>query len=295
MLMLIRLLIVFFCITANAKEQIRILWPFSPGPGYSSLLRTIEYANESQSKYEFIPEIKQGAGGTVAALYSLQHENTLFVMSTSSFLTKPVLTPEGSHSVSNYQPVYILVLTQPLVVVSKKYSLRELLEKDKPTIAIAAPGGISDFVAQTLTKGNVETIAYRTFTESKIAAAGGHTDAGVTTISEVLSLVNDGKLSILGITGVNGSSTFKSKNISGLENLVNDNVIFAPKTFQLDKLKELNRILNIAGNHIDVQYPLLDDNPTFVMYDWNQTVRWYKNQQLFWSNYLNTNYINRVN
>lgn len=275
-------LLAFALASAMTKaETIKILWPFSPSPGYSSLLRIIDHANTAQTKYEFVPDIKQGAGGTVAALHSLQNENTLFIMSTSSFITKPIVTPDGSHNITDYQPVYILLVNQPLALVSKNYTLKELLAMNKPSIAIAAAGGISDFTAKAI-KNDAQSISYRSFTESKMAAAGGHTDAAITTLGEAMPLLNDGKFRLLGITGTQGKNTFRSMKISGLDNLTNDNVIFAPSSMSEDKVNEINAILTKAGNYDDVKAPLIDDAPVFVMYNLKQTRAWYENQKQFW-------------
>jgi len=270
--------------SVQASEIVKIVWPFAPSPAYTNLLRTIENSNKNQDKYVFVTEIKQGAGGSIAANYALQHN--YLVASSVSFILRP-LTEPNAHDISSFTPVHIQATNVPLVMVSKKYqTISELNAASKPTVGISARGGITEFIANAATNGKAEIIGFKNFNEAIPLTIGGHVDASVTTLGEVKTQLDAGNLYLLGSTGTHSPKSFKSQKITGLDRLVSNYVIYAPATMDKNQLIELNEILGKASDDPYVKQPFELENPIFVRYNINKLQEWYTNEISFWKTFL---------
>lgn len=267
-----------------AGTVIKIVWPFAPSPAYTNLLRTVENSNKNQDKYVFVTEIKQGAGGSIAANYALQ--NNYLVANSVSFILRP-LTEPNTHDISLFTPVHIQATNVPLVVVSRKYrTIHELNMATNPTVGISAKGGITEFIANTATNNKAEIIVFKNFNEVIPMTIGGHIDASVTTLGLVKTQLDAGNLYLLGSTGTHGDKSFSSQKILGLDRLVSNYVIYAPISMDKNQLTEINEILGKASEDPYVKQPIELENPIFVRYNMQKLQEWYMNEILFWKTYL---------
>ena len=71
---------------ANSATTVQVVWPFSPSSSQSVMARDlIESANKSQDKYQFVFINKPGAGGSIAANYTLNRPELTLMISSNSF------------------------------------------------------------------------------------------------------------------------------------------------------------------------------------------------------------------
>jgi tripartite-type tricarboxylate transporter receptor subunit TctC len=88
-------------IAAQAKENIVIYYSWGPGDVAAGFHRTLALeSNKIQNKYNFIFDVKPGAGGTVAANYVLGRDNA--VLATASAFFGMTFLKYGTVNTSNH-------------------------------------------------------------------------------------------------------------------------------------------------------------------------------------------------
>lgn len=283
-----KILILLCCLISNialAKEQVKIIWPFAPAVAYTNLLRTIELANRTQDKYFFVPEIRSGASGSIAAQHALRSNSLLGT--SSSFVIRLVGKEETNFEFADFTPLYLMAYKIPLVMVSKKHkTMEEFNRVSDPTVGMSTIGGITHFVALTATKNKATAVPFKSVGDAMVATIGGHVDASVSFIEEVKSNIDKGNLHILGRTGTSSKDSFNKQKIYGLERLYTHYVIYAPHTMSKDKIKDFNEIFSKVGASDYVRDTFELDNVEYVTYNLTQTEQWFNNEKKFWSDFL---------
>jgi tripartite-type tricarboxylate transporter receptor subunit TctC len=240
---------------AYANSQVvQVIWPFAPGSTQAVMVRNlIESANQQQSKYQFVFVSKSGAGGTIAANYTLTAGSLTVLASTSSFYTRPLMYHE-SHDPEQFRIISAICLQSPLALFSRKYSTFNDIKNNDVTVGIN-PGSVTQLFTRLLAQHNPELkftdVPYKGTPESTTDMLAKHIDASIDLLSvgTLARLTPD--TAIIGVSGTRslpGMPSMTSLKVKGLDNLTNSYYIFLPRAVDVAVTQELNRIFNTAIN-----------------------------------------------
>lgn len=279
-----------FTFSGHAFSQTPVIWPFSPSSNQAAGLRTIiENANKSQKKYEFVFENKPGAGGTIATLALQRHQGTAVMMSSPSVFTRPLFYPNESYDIEGLEPIMVVTVDQPIVVLSKTIeSFQELKNRKEATIGVNL-GSITEIVARELQKQLPNTklilVPYTGTIQATVDAVGGHVDMTVDFPKDTLQWVQEGSLKVIGSTGTKSYApfkTFKSQGVDGLDNFVLNYYMVVKKGTSAEVIEELHKIFNDANKPSNVVDIWKADYATPVFKDLRSTKLFWDSQKEFW-------------
>jgi tripartite-type tricarboxylate transporter receptor subunit TctC len=296
-----KLLVLALAIMTNlcfAQTSVPLVWPFAAGSNQANFARAIvEEANKQQNKYIFHFDHKPGAGGSIAANYVLNYNGIALLTSSASFFVRPVYYPNESHKPSDFTPVLIQCTGQPFVIVSAKYkSVNELKSQGKLNIG-ANLGSLTEAMAREL-KTNLPTsdmaiVGYQNTLQPTQEMIGGALDLNVDVPTNIIQWVENGKINVIGSTGIieyPNIKTFHSQGIRGFENLISSYQIVANAKTDPVVVQELHAILRKASRDSEKLATLykadyctqsdVDLRTANTMYD-----RWSKN----WATWLKEN------
>jgi tripartite-type tricarboxylate transporter receptor subunit TctC len=186
--------------SAFAKEQVTIVYAFGVGDNQTNYYRTlIREANAAQDKYQFLFDVKGGAGSTVAAKHVLATPNTILATSSAHFI-RPNFFPAESHRVEDYQEL-LPICSLPVAVSSIKYKSWDSVPKDrKLTIGVAGMGSATHLFAMELKKRypNLEPVPYKGVSEAMTNMIGGSIDFNTSFLGDVAQW---NQVTVLGTTG----------------------------------------------------------------------------------------------
>ena len=137
---ILALLLTAVALTAQAKENITIIYGFSAADNSSNYSRNLaEEANKIQDKYNFVFDVRPGAGQVVAFNYVKDTPNTIF-MTSGAYWLRPNFYPTQSYDVHEMRTI-MTQCSVPFAVASGKYTNWKEVPKDQPiTIATSEIG-----------------------------------------------------------------------------------------------------------------------------------------------------------
>lgn len=275
-----------------AKEDINIIWGFSPSSGQATVLRVmIDDMNKSQSKYNFLFINKQGAGGTIAAnTVTASPNNTVVGMSSSFFIRPYYETSSVVHNLDDFKPIIIQASGSPLVFVSGKYSSMDQIDRnEKLSIGVSGLGTVSHLAANEFSKlfHNSITVNFKSMIDASVAAAGGHVDVAVMNYGDVSPLLSAQKINVLSYTGSKNLFNLKNKKLSSLgvkdgDLLAVNYAIFASNNMDAERYTELQQILLAAHKKQNIVSLHESEMLSHVVYSEKENSAWYEKQKAFW-------------
>jgi tripartite-type tricarboxylate transporter receptor subunit TctC len=247
--LLFALATIFISTLAVAQQQVPSAWAFNIANVQGSYYRALlEQANLDQKKYQFVPEHKPGAGGSIAAAYVNNNERLALLGTATAFFVRPYLHDNAGYTFDQFKPVY-LIANSPLALTTKSKDLKTILAQDKISIGTAGPGSGTHLFALKFKAHHpnkeVVVVPYKSSTEALQDVLGGHIDLAY----EFLGDAEARGVKILGITG-----TKKIKNYPMLKDTVHpDNAEFigiyhvlVKKDVPDEVVRELREIFNKA-------------------------------------------------
>lgn len=250
-------------LTAQAQQQtITIYYGWSASDKAANFHRTLAMeANKQQNKYNFIFDVKPGAGAAIAAMYVEKTPNTILATS-SAFWIRPNFFPKESHSVENFREL-MPSCDAPLVLVSKKYKSFNEVPTDKPlTVAVSGLGITTHLVATEIAKKypNMTIVPFKSTTDSVLSVLSGTTDFGVNFVGDSDQYTSPESKTRLYILGVSGNQPFgKVQPFSNqgfdktLSNMNAPAHMVVPTSMPEAQFKEIRAILVKAGQANSVQ------------------------------------------
>jgi tripartite-type tricarboxylate transporter receptor subunit TctC len=233
-------------------------------------IRTIaDNANSQQKKYTFALEMKQGAGGAIAAQFVLNNPNNTLISNSNTHIIRPLTSTDGAYDLDSFVPVLIQGIDVPVIMVSKKYqSMSELLAKPNLNIGISAAGGITEYAARMMAnKPDTQYVAFKTgFAEQIASLMGGHIDGAVVTLDSSKRFIDDG--SVLRLSD---------------SSLTVNWAMYASSKMDTERMKEIQTILTVASNQDNVRKILIDANPKYVYLNMVQLRDWYTSERNKWT------------
>lgn len=244
-------------LNVSAKETVTILYSWNAGDTAANFHRQLaNEANKIQDKYNFIFDVKPGAGGSVAANYILANpQQNLILANSSAFFIRPnFFSVAESHDISKFKSMFPQC-SAPILVSSKKYKSWAEVPKDKPlSIGVSGLGVTTHLVATQVAKNYPQMIVvpFKSTTEALAATIGGQTDFAVNFIGDS-NQYQEGKnrVYMLGITGPKTAGGVRPLSQQGfskdLELMNTPAQLMVPVTVSDSKFKEWREIFLKAG------------------------------------------------
>lgn len=274
-------------VSAQAQQQISIIWPFGMGDTQAQYSRSlVEELNKAQKKYNFILENRPGAGATIGAKHVAATPNSVLAASTA-FFVRPNFYPEESHRVSDFRPL-MTQCAAPMVIVSKKYRSWKDIDKTKPiNIGISGLGATSHLMAMEIVKlyPQAQPVPYKGTREASMDVVAGNLDLSVAFLGEVEGFLDKGDLFALGISGrkpVRGVPTLESQGFAGVGEVVNMHSLQVPRSMPQDQYNELRGLVVEAARADSVQRAYAVDYCDPSNLDSAATQRWFDSQVALW-------------
>lgn len=274
-------------ISAQAQQQISIIWPFGMGDTQAQYSRSlVEELNKAQKKYIFILENRPGAGATIGARHVAATPNTILSASTA-FFVRPNFYPEDSHKVSDFRPL-MTQCAAPMVIVSKKYKTWKEIDKTLTiNIGISGLGATSHLMAMEIIKlyPRATPVPYKGTREASIDVIGGNIELSVAFLGEVEGFLDRGELIALGISGrksVRGIPTLESQGFAGVGEVVNMHSLQVPRTMPTEQYSQLRALVMTTAQAASVQraYDIDHCEPSHL--NDKATQRWFDGQVVLW-------------
>jgi tripartite-type tricarboxylate transporter receptor subunit TctC len=178
--LLIALTAIFISTLSVAQQQVPSAWAFNIANVQGSYYRALlEQANQNQNKYQFVPEHKPGAGGSIAAGYVLNNEKLVLLGTATAYFVRPYLYDTAGYTFDQFKPVY-LIANSPVALTSKNKDLQTILAQDRIAIGTAGPGSGTHLYAIKFKDRhpdkNIVIVPYKSSTEAVQDVLGGHID-----------------------------------------------------------------------------------------------------------------------
>ena len=188
---------------AVAKENIVIYYSWTAADTAANFHRVLaDEANKIQDKYNFVFDVKPGAGGSIAANHVLNQPNAILATA-SAFFIRPNFFPNESHDISKFQELFPQC-SAPAVITSKKYRTWADVPADRPvSIGMSGMGTTTHLIAAQIAKKypNLTIVPFKSTSEAILSVLSDSTDMAVNFMGDSAQYVEANKLHVLGATG----------------------------------------------------------------------------------------------
>lgn len=250
---LLAILLASFALTVSARETITIVYSWTAADTAANFHRSLaDEANKIQSKYNFIFDVKPGAGGSIAAR-TVQAQPDTILATASAFFIRPNFFPNESHDISQFRELFPQC-SAPAVITSKKYKTWADVPTDRPvTIGMSGMGTTTHLIAAQIEKKypNLTIVPFKSTSEAILSVLSDSTDMAVNFMGDSAQYVETNKLNVLGATGsrtINGVKPLSSLGFTkDLDVMDVPAQLLVPTTFPEAKAKEIRDIFVRAG------------------------------------------------
>ena len=290
-----KLLIMLFCASAlavQARENIQIIYGFSAADNAANYGRTLaDEANKIQDKYNFIFDVKPGAGQVVAVNYVKNTPNTIF-MTSGAFWLRPNFYPNESYNVNDFQSFRTMCSVPFSVARGKDKSWNEVPANKPMTISTSGLGVVSHIVALEVKKNfnDMTVVPFKSVTDAMLSTLGGQTDFSVGFLGDQQKYTTDAnktKLYVLGTTGpkpVGKHANLSNQGFSAMLAKMNTPyVLMVPTTWNSAKTKEMRQILLKAEQGKSVRNAYALDHCSPFQIPENKLTAWVDEQNALWT------------
>jgi tripartite-type tricarboxylate transporter receptor subunit TctC len=251
---LLAILLASFALTVSARETITIVYSWTAADTAANFHRSLaDEANKIQDKYNFIFDVKPGAGGSIAARTVQAQPDNAILATASAFFIRPNFFPNESHDISQFRELFPQC-SAPAVITSKKFKSWAEVPTNKPiTIGMSGMGTTTHLIAAQIEKKypNLTIVPFKSTSEAILSVLSDSTDMAVNFMGDSAQYVETNKLYVLGATGsrtVNGVKPLSSFGFTkDLDVMDVPAQLLVPTTFPEGKAKEIRSIFVQAG------------------------------------------------
>jgi tripartite-type tricarboxylate transporter receptor subunit TctC len=251
-----KILFAFFIFTtcpAWASTTVWVVWPFGASSTLLNYTRAlIHKANQDQDRYNFVLDIKPGAGGAVGAAHvkNMVDNGQVAVLATSdAFFIRPLLYIKTSNYKTEDFKLLVPLAVAPMALVGRSgVSLESIIKKDKSSIGTTGLGTATHVMAEQVHRRSKDMVVvpFRDPPESVKEVIGGQTDLALETLSLAL---NNPKLIIYGITGRQKLDKIRNLHEMGFEEMADLDIksfIVSPVNMSHVRFQDIQNILIAA-------------------------------------------------
>jgi tripartite-type tricarboxylate transporter receptor subunit TctC len=240
-------------ITAAAKENITIYYSWSASDTAANFHRVLaDEANKIQDRYNFVFDVKPGAGGSIAARQVAGQPDTILATA-SAFFIRPNFFPNESHDISQFRELFPQC-SAPAVITSKKYKTWSEVPTDRPvSIGMSGMGTTTHLIAAQIEKKypNLVIVPFKSTSDAVLSVLSDSTDMAVNFMGDSVQYVETNRLNVLGATGpkiVNGVKPLSSMGFTkDLDVMDVPAQLLVPNSFPETKAREIRAIFVQAG------------------------------------------------
>jgi len=240
-------------LTTLARENITIYYSWTAADAAANFHRVLaDEANKIQNHYNFVFDVKPGAGGSIAANHVLTQPNSILATA-SAFFIRPNFFPNESHDISRFQELFPQC-SAPAVITSKKYKTWADVPTDRPvTIGMSGMGTTTHLIASQVAKKypNLVIVPFKSTSEAILSVLSDSTDMAVNFMGDSTQYVETNKLQVLGATGPKFIGTVKPLSLQGftrdLDVMDVPAQLLVPTSFPEAKAREIRAIFVEAG------------------------------------------------
>lgn len=251
---LFAILMATFALVSQARETITIVYSWTAADTAANFHRSLaDEANKIQNKYNFIFDVKPGAGGSIAARTVQAQPDNAILATASAFFIRPNFFPNESHDISQFRELFPQC-SAPAVITSKKYKTWAEVPTDKQlTIGMSGMGTTTHLIAAQIEKKypNLTIVPFKSTSEAILSVLSDSTDMAVNFMGDSAQYVETNKLYVLGATGsrtVHGVKPLSSQGFTkDLDVMDVPAQLLVPTTFPEAKAKEIRDIFVQAG------------------------------------------------
>ena len=297
-------LLLFASTNLLAKENITVIYPFSAADTMANWGRVlVEEANTIQTKYNFLFDVRPGAGNAIAANYVLNTPNTILYTS-SAFFIRPNLFPKESYNIEDFKEI-VPLCNAPLAVSSSQYQLwADVPANQLMNIGTSGLGVTTHLIAmQIITKypGQLQVIPYKSTTDAMLSLASKEINFAVSFMGEAVEWTSNPskkKINILGITGNKIVNGYKPLSEQGFPKILSkmsaSHHLVVSKKMNLDQTAELQEILVAVANRQQVHKSYESDFCVPIRFQSNADVQvWFNEQIQLWKSLSSTVQLDR--
>jgi tripartite-type tricarboxylate transporter receptor subunit TctC len=280
--------------TATLADPVKVViywgWPNQQAqtPYYRTML---DQANLDQKKYEFVLEIRPGAGGGIAAKAATDDKDSprrvVLLAHSNAFFVRPYLYPDlAGYSFDQFRPVMIQGHANLGLVVTSGKTMEQLLSQKELRIGTSGAGSFNHMLVERLTRTifaskDTTVVHFTSQNDALIAVAGGHIDTVFAFRPDIQGNNRLSMAAIIGRKSYPGTPLLANYGVPALADASVNWFILAKRDLPIGTLQEIQQILLKAE-----QNPL-----TQKTYEFNQLVQeasyknpatyddWYRRQQ----------------
>ena len=289
---ILAVLLAALALSAQARENITIIYGFSAADNAANYSRNLaEEANKIQDKYNFMFDVKPGAGQVIAFNYVKDQPNHIF-MTSGAYWLRPNFYPTQSYDVNEYRTI-MTQCSVPFAVASGKYTNWKEVPKDQPiTIATSGLGVVSHLTALQVQKAypNATIVPFKSTTDALVATLGKQVDFAVGFVGDVekySSETSKAKLNILGTTGPKYVGKYPNLSSQGfpaaLAKMNTPYNLMVPRSFPEEKAREIREILLKVENKKTVRDSYALDYCQPFQVPEKDLARWWDEQNQYWT------------
>lgn len=290
---ILAVLLVAFALSAQAKENVTIIYGFSAADNAANYSRTLaEEANKIQNKYNFMFDVKPGAGQVVAFNYVKDTPDHIF-MTSGAYWLRPNFYPNQSYNVNEFRTI-MTQCSVPFAVASSKYSSWKEVPKDQQiTIATSGLGVVSHLTALQIQKvyPNSIIVPFKSTVDALVSTLSGQTDLAIGFVGDIEKYQDEKSkrhLDILGTTGPKYVGTHPNLASQGFPaSLAKMNTPYnfmVPRSFPEQKAQEIRKILlKVEGKKSVRDAYALDYCQPFQI-PAKDLAQWWDDQNKYWTN-----------
>jgi tripartite-type tricarboxylate transporter receptor subunit TctC len=289
---ILAVLLTAFALSAQAKENITIIYGFSAADNAANYSRTLaEEANKIQDKYNFMFDVKPGAGQVIAFNHVKDSPNHIF-MTSGAYWLRPNFYPNQSYDVNEFRTI-MTQCSVPFAVASAKYSNWKDVPKDQQiTIATSGLGVVSHLTALQIQKvyPNSIIIPFKSTVDALVSTLAGQTDLAVGFVGDIEKFHDEKSkrnLDILGTTGpkyVGKNPNLSSQGFPAALAKMNTPYNFmVPRSFPNAKAKEIREILLQVESKKSVRDSYALDYCQPFQVPEKDLAKWWDEQNKYWT------------
>jgi tripartite-type tricarboxylate transporter receptor subunit TctC len=240
-------------LAAVAKENIIIYYSWGAADTAANYHRVLaDESNKIQDKYNFVFDVKPGAGGSIAAR-TVQAQPDTILATASAFFIRPNFFPNESHDISQFRELFPQC-SAPAVITSKKYKTWAEVPVDKPTtIGMSGMGTTTHLIAAQIAKKypNLIVVPFKSTSEAILSVLSDSTDMAVNFMGDSAQYVETNRLNVLGATGSKTIGNVRPLSSQGftrdLDVMDVPAQLLVPNSFPEAKAREIRDIFVQAG------------------------------------------------
>jgi hypothetical protein len=250
---LLAILLSAAAISATARENITIYYSWSASDTAANFHRVLaDEANKIQDRYNFVFDVRPGAGGSIAARQVAGQPDTILATA-SAFFIRPNFFPNESHDISQFRTLFPQC-SAPAVITSRKYKTWAEVPTDRPvSIGMSGMGTTTHLIAAQIEKKypNLVIVPFKSTSDAVLSVLSDSTDMAVNFMGDSVQYVETNRLNVLGATGprtVNGVRPLSSMGFTkDLDVMDVPAQLLVPKSFPEAKAREIRAIFVNAG------------------------------------------------